>query len=194
MGNCWRGEPEILERPEPLDAMVSDWPLLALLGEVINLGLADDADGSRWLVLTAGGPIVALDPDDERVSALATVELVDEPEQQPWMDRQLRRRLHVSGCGRFAASGGAAMPPEVLGLLVKQVTRLPQTVLAPQHRRERAPGPGERDPAAGGGRDGHPGGGDPVELLGADRQERAARHHQPAPAAQPHPRGSLRGP
>lgn len=29
-------------------------------------------------------------------------------------------------------SGGAAMPPEVLGLLVKQVTRLPQTVLAPR--------------------------------------------------------------
>ncbi|MEV4847031.1 hypothetical protein AB0K20_27895 [Micromonospora matsumotoense] len=52
---------------------------------------------------TAGGTIVALDPDDARVSALATVELVDEPGQQPWMDRQLRRRLHVSGCGRFAA-------------------------------------------------------------------------------------------
>ncbi|MEV4725197.1 helix-turn-helix transcriptional regulator [Micromonospora humida] len=30
------------------------------------------------------------------------------------------------------ASGGAAMPPEVLGLLVKQVTRLQQTVLAPR--------------------------------------------------------------
>ncbi|MEU1607929.1 hypothetical protein [Micromonospora matsumotoense] len=90
MGNCWRDEPEILERPEPLDAMVSDWPLPALLGQVINLGLADDADGSRWLVLTAGGTIVALDPDDEQVSALATVELVDEPGQQPWMDRQLR--------------------------------------------------------------------------------------------------------
>ncbi|MEV0325482.1 helix-turn-helix transcriptional regulator [Micromonospora echinospora] len=30
------------------------------------------------------------------------------------------------------ASGGAAMPPEVLGRLVKQVTRLQQTVLAPR--------------------------------------------------------------
>ncbi|WP_329018729.1 response regulator transcription factor [Micromonospora rifamycinica] len=30
------------------------------------------------------------------------------------------------------ASGGATMPPEVLGLLVKQVTRLQQTVLAPR--------------------------------------------------------------
>ncbi|MBM7080866.1 helix-turn-helix transcriptional regulator [Micromonospora humida] len=30
------------------------------------------------------------------------------------------------------ASGGAAMPPEVLGMLVKQVTRLQQTVLAPR--------------------------------------------------------------
>ncbi|GHJ10383.1 hypothetical protein TPA0907_47500 [Micromonospora humidisoli] len=99
----WRGEPEILQRPEPLDATVSDWPLPVSLGQVIDLAPVDDADGSRWLVLTADGTIVALDPDDDRATVLATVELVDEPGQQPWLDRRLRRRLHVSGCGRFAA-------------------------------------------------------------------------------------------
>ncbi|WP_328345484.1 hypothetical protein [Micromonospora sp. NBC_00421] len=41
--------------------------------------------------------------DDDRFTVLATVELVDEPEHAPWMDRRLRYRLHASACGRFAA-------------------------------------------------------------------------------------------
>ncbi|SCF04680.1 hypothetical protein GA0070558_122118 [Micromonospora haikouensis] len=99
----WRGEPEILERPEPLDATVSGWSLPPPSGQVVDLAPIDDADGSRWLVLTADGTIVELDPDNDRVTVLATVELVDGPGHTPWMDRQLRRRLHASACGRFAA-------------------------------------------------------------------------------------------
>ncbi|BCJ60706.1 hypothetical protein [Micromonospora endophytica] len=99
----WRGEPEILERPEPFDPTVSGWSLPPALGEVIDLAAIDDADGSRWLALTADGTIAALDPDGDEITVLATVELVDEPEHQPWGNHPLRRRLHASPCGRFAA-------------------------------------------------------------------------------------------
>ncbi|GGK66840.1 hypothetical protein Sme01_10260 [Sphaerisporangium melleum] len=99
----WRGQPEILERPEPLDVTVSRWTPPPSLGEVIDLAPVHDAGRSRWLALCADGKIAELDPDAGRVTVLATVEPPAEPDHKPWSDHPLRHRLHASACGRFAA-------------------------------------------------------------------------------------------
>ena len=98
---AWRGRPGISERPEPVDATVLRWPLPPWLGEVSDL--APVRCDLTWLALTADDRIVRLEPDADRVTVLATVEVAAEPDHQPFMGHELRPRLHVSACGRFAA-------------------------------------------------------------------------------------------
>jgi hypothetical protein len=100
---AWRGRPGILERPEPVDATVLRWQLPGWSGEVTDLAPVHDASTSTWLALTADGRIVELSPDADRATVLATVEVIPEPDHEPWAGHVLRLRLHASACGRFAA-------------------------------------------------------------------------------------------
>jgi hypothetical protein len=97
----WRGQPGIDERPEPVDRTVLSWALPRTARQVIDLA-AGGTDGI-WLALTAKGAIVALEPEAERCTVLATRLLIAEPGHKPWAGHPLTRRLHVSACGRFAA-------------------------------------------------------------------------------------------
>jgi hypothetical protein len=80
-----------------------------------------------------------------------------------------------------AARGEAALPPEILARLLKQVTRLRRHVLVPrglsQARGRRARHRGDRAPAV---------------LLQANGHQRAARRVGAVSTAQPHPRRGLR--
>lgn len=100
---AWRGRPGIAERPEPVDTAVLTWPLPPGLGAVSDLAPVHDATTSAWLALTADDRIVRLEPDADRATVLATVEVTSEPADEPFMGHVLRPRLHVSACGRFAA-------------------------------------------------------------------------------------------
>lgn len=97
----WRGRPGIEERPEPVDRTVMVWPLPDAAGAVIDL--APGGRGETWLGLTAEGAIVALEPDEDRCTVLATGLLIAEPDHRPWVGHTLTSRLHVSADGRFAA-------------------------------------------------------------------------------------------
>jgi hypothetical protein len=97
----WRGQPGIEERPEPVDRTVMSWALPDAAGAVIDL--APTGRGETWLGLTAEGAIVALEPDEDRCTVLATGLLIAEPDHRPWVGHTLTSRLHVSADGRFAA-------------------------------------------------------------------------------------------
>ncbi len=99
---AWRGQPGIEQRPEPVDSMVAQGPLPAAVGAVIDLVPFGTDDRSVWLILTVDGTIAVIEPDEYRYEVLATVELIAEPDHQPWMGHALRHRLHSSACGRFA--------------------------------------------------------------------------------------------
>lgn len=98
---AWRGQPGIEERPEPVDRTVRSWTLPEAAGTVIDLAPGGRAE--TWLVLTAAGAIVALEPDEDRCAVLATGLLIAEPDHRPWVGHALTGRLHVSADGRFAA-------------------------------------------------------------------------------------------
>jgi hypothetical protein len=100
---AWRGQPGVEQRPEPVDRMVAQWPLPAEIRAVIDLVPMGTNDRSTWLILTVDGTIAAVEPDEHRYDVLATVDLIAEPDHQPWMGHVLRHRLHSSACGRFAA-------------------------------------------------------------------------------------------
>ena len=75
----WRGQPGIDERPEPVDRTVLSWALPRTARHVIDLAAGTDG---TWLALTAKGAIVALEPDAERCTVLATRLLIAEPGSQ----------------------------------------------------------------------------------------------------------------
>jgi len=100
---AWRGQPGIEERPEPVDRAVTQWPLPDELHEVIDLAPFGTTSRSTWLILTVDGRVAEVEPDEQRYTVLAAVDLLAEAGHQPWMGRVLRHRLHASACGRFAA-------------------------------------------------------------------------------------------
>jgi hypothetical protein len=100
---AWRGEPSVLERPEPVTVTSRTTPLPGLGGRVVDWTPAPDAPGSGWLLLSDAGRIVRWDADSGATVDLAAHSVPDEPGRQPWMGHRLRHRLHASDDGRFAA-------------------------------------------------------------------------------------------
>lgn len=100
----WRGEPGIVERPEPFDPAVIATPLPVGAVPVADLAAVPSADGrSRWLLLTGSGRLLLFDADSGACEEVATCTVPAEPDREPWAGKVLRRRLHVSPDARFAA-------------------------------------------------------------------------------------------
>jgi hypothetical protein len=97
---AWRGEPEILARPERFDTTVVDVPL-----PVAAADLAPVAAGSRpvWLLLTEDGQIGRFDAGSGEWDPLARATVPAEPDHKPWVGHRLRQRLHGDLLGDFAA-------------------------------------------------------------------------------------------
>src|SRR5512139_2922564 len=104
-GSCvgWRGEPQILERPEPLTLARKTTALPQMLGPVVDFTAICDGSQSLWLVLTDRRRIALLNAETGETTMLATHSVPGELGHQPWAGRVLRQRLHASHDGRFAA-------------------------------------------------------------------------------------------
>lgn len=73
-------------------------------GDIVDLTPATAETSSVWLLLSEDGGLLRYDADSATASRLAEVRLPDEPENTvPFRDMTVRRRLHASGSGRFAA-------------------------------------------------------------------------------------------
>ncbi|MGC0397882.1 hypothetical protein RKD27_000526 [Streptomyces sp. SAI-126] len=73
------------------------------LGAVADLAAVSDGEQPVWLALGEDGTISRWDMATGHHEAVATTTVPDEPDHDPWNDRPLRRRLHASHDGMFAA-------------------------------------------------------------------------------------------
>ncbi|MGW2826535.1 hypothetical protein ACWC24_36975 [Streptomyces sp. NPDC001443] len=73
------------------------------LGAVADLAPVRDRERPVWLVLGLDGTIGRWDMEAGVHKALGTTAVPEEPDRKPWNGRRLRRRLHASHDGSFAA-------------------------------------------------------------------------------------------
>ncbi|MEV0271438.1 hypothetical protein AB0H43_21890 [Hamadaea sp. NPDC050747] len=96
----WRGTPGIVERLEPLDATIFETSLPA---PVIDLAPIAGQPDPVWLLLAEDGRIGRFHAELRTWEVLARSTVPDEPDHEPWMGHSLRRQLHASAGGRYAA-------------------------------------------------------------------------------------------
>jgi hypothetical protein len=97
---AWRGAPGVTERPEPFDPAIVSSPLPVPVNDIVPV---NGQEGSVWLLLADDGAIGRFDADHATYEVLARCTVPDEPDSQPWAGHRLRRRLHGSADGRYAA-------------------------------------------------------------------------------------------
>ena len=73
------------------------------LGAVADLAPVRDCERPVWLALGEDGTISRWDVTTGDHEAVGTTTVSPEPDHEPWNDRRLRRRLHASHDGMFAA-------------------------------------------------------------------------------------------
>src|SRR6185295_8716931 len=98
-----RGRAGIVARAEALDDRLRRTALPVDIGTVVDFAPIDGSDRSTWLLLAEGGDLLRLDADSGDWLALARTTVPAEPGREPWAGHRLRRRLHVSADGGFAA-------------------------------------------------------------------------------------------
>src|SRR4051812_1024665 len=98
-----RGSPGIIERAEPLDPMLVRTALPTEFGTIADIAPVDGVDGSVWLMLVEDGRLVRFDAGTGAAAVVASSDVQSEPDHDPFAGPALRRRLHVSGRGDFAA-------------------------------------------------------------------------------------------
>jgi len=98
-----RGTPGVVTREAPFATALTTTALPVELGPIADLAPMHAASGSDWLLLSTSGALIRFDADTRVWSAVAECSVPAEPDHQPWDGHALRRRLHVSPCGKFAA-------------------------------------------------------------------------------------------
>jgi hypothetical protein len=98
-----RGKPEIRTRSERFHIELRETVLPRELGTIVDIAPVAPGRASTWLILADDGVIARLDADTGEWSRLATTTVPSEPDHKPWMGHVLRRRLHASANGEFAA-------------------------------------------------------------------------------------------
>ncbi|MEV8376427.1 hypothetical protein AB0P21_27035 [Kribbella sp. NPDC056861] len=73
------------------------------LGVVVDLAPVEDRGRPVWLVLAEDGRISRWDLGTGEHELVGITTVAPEPDHDPWPDKELRRHLHASGNGAFAA-------------------------------------------------------------------------------------------
>jgi hypothetical protein len=98
-----RGKPEIriLSEPFNLQLRYTDLPMEA--GKIVDISPIVNEGRSIWLLLAEDGRIIRFDADTSERRPLLHASLASEPDHKPWCGHILKRRLHPSPGGDFAA-------------------------------------------------------------------------------------------
>jgi hypothetical protein len=96
------GKPEIRERTAPFEVEFRETSLPARLGTVIDIAPIE-CSARCWLLLAESGEISRLDTATGDCVTLAKSTVAAEADHQPWAGHVLKRHLHASADGRFAA-------------------------------------------------------------------------------------------
>lgn len=98
-----RGTPEIRTRSKPFDFTLREIATPSSLGSIIDLAPIVSGLNSIWLLLGEDGAISRFDAEIGDSVPLASSSVPSEPGHKAWAGHQLRRRLHASKRGDFAA-------------------------------------------------------------------------------------------
>jgi hypothetical protein len=98
-----RGKPEIRIRSEFINPQLRSTCIPNEIGKIIDISPIDTHDRSIWLLLADDGAISQFDADTGERKRLACTSAVSEPDHEPWCGHILKRRLHASPGGEFAA-------------------------------------------------------------------------------------------
>ena len=98
-----RGKPEIRICSKPFDLRLQRAHLPKEAGKITDIAPVIKENRSIWLLLAENGLITSIDANTGEWRRLAHVSLASEPDHTPWCGHILRRRLHASPGGNFAA-------------------------------------------------------------------------------------------
>ena len=98
-----RGKPEIRIRSEPFNLQLHNTRLPTEAGTIVDVSPIANEGRSIWLLLGENGLVTRFDADTGECRRLAHVSLAAEPDHKPWCGHILKRRLHASPGGDFAA-------------------------------------------------------------------------------------------
>jgi hypothetical protein len=97
------GKPEIRVRSEPIDARLQTTHIPRKAGPVVEIAPINAEADSVWLLLGADGLISRFISGTGECKELARTSVASEPAHKPWGRHILKRRLHASWDGEFAA-------------------------------------------------------------------------------------------
>jgi len=98
-----RGKPGIRFRSEPLNSTLKETALPKEVGTIIDIAPVDHEGRSVWLMLADDGRLIRLDAETREWAQVGGANVPFEADHKPWNSRVLRRRLHASRRGEFAA-------------------------------------------------------------------------------------------
>ena len=98
-----RGKPEIHIRSEAFNPQLRMTALPTEVGKIVDISPIISNGRSIWLLLAEDGWLVKFDASTGAWNRLASTSLAPEPDHQPWCGHILKRHLHSSPCGDFAA-------------------------------------------------------------------------------------------
>jgi hypothetical protein len=98
-----RGKPGSLTRAEPFSVTLRKTALPKEVGTIIDVAPIDQEGQSIWLMLAEDGLLIRFDADTGEWARLASASVATEPDHEPFAGHALRRRLHASTEGTFAA-------------------------------------------------------------------------------------------
>lgn len=98
-----RGKPEMRIRSEPFNPQLQRTNLPEEFGKIVDISPFLAEGRSFWLLLAEDGMITQFDVNTGVWKRLACVRLAPEPEHEPWCGHIMKRRLHSSPGGDFAA-------------------------------------------------------------------------------------------
>jgi hypothetical protein len=98
-----RGKAGILIRSEPFHATFKETALPARAGRIVDIAPLEGVGRSVWLLLAEDGRLSRLDADTLEWTAAGSTSVSPESDHKVWNGRVLRRHLHASRCGEFAA-------------------------------------------------------------------------------------------
>lgn len=90
-------------RAEPMSNALQQSDFPTDLGAIVDIAPIQDASRSVWLLLSTEGSLIRLDADSRAWQRLASCTVQAEPDREAFNGHTLRRKLHASPCGRFAA-------------------------------------------------------------------------------------------
>lgn len=99
----FRGSPGILTRPEPLDDALRETELPKGVGTILDIAPVNQDRRSVWLLLAESGVVIRFDADTGDWARILSVGIPSEPDDKRTTGQSIRRRLHASNDGRFAA-------------------------------------------------------------------------------------------